>query len=113
MTLTGSIWGTKALQNSFSAWRTALRSQIPAIHGLHVTYSSADKRRVAWPAVPPASGRIAGAGRAQRSLVSAGTCLLPTPSSLVSEPQAAPPQQDTSSDRFFRLWRCADKLNGG
>lgn len=79
MTLTGSIWGTKALQHSFSAWRTALRSQIPAIHGLHVTYSSADKRRVTWPAVPPASGRIAGAGRAQRSLVSAGTCLLPTP----------------------------------
>lgn len=80
VTLTGSIWGTKALQCSFSGWRTALMSQTPTIHGLHVTYTSARPVQ-GWPAAPTASARVAVAGRAQRSLVSAGTCccLLPTP----------------------------------
>lgn len=40
VTLTGPTWGTKALQHSFSAWRTALMSQTPTIHGLHVIHSS-------------------------------------------------------------------------
>lgn len=90
-------------------------SQIPTIHGLHVTYSPADKPRVTCAGLASSPHGISpgllglAEPRGAWSVQGRAAACSQHPTSPVLEPQAAPPQRDTSGDRFFGLCRCADK----